>query len=85
MVTRRMLRLEAVKSIATAAGGIFAAPFLNKGKHLLFAGSPLEYSARAIELVGRTTVTEMLSPFAISPSRTMELFAHPETFTSSDQ
>lgn len=30
MVTRRMLRLEAVKSIATAAGGIFAAPSSTK-------------------------------------------------------
>jgi membrane dipeptidase len=84
IVTRRTPRRVAVKSIAAAAGGILAAPLLNKGKYLLFAGSPIEYSARAIELIGRTTVIDMLSPFAISPSRTMQLFAHPETFTPSD-
>ncbi len=80
----RTSRREAVKSIAAAGAGILAAPFLNRGRYLLFAGSPAEYSSRAIELVGRTTVIDMLSPFAISPSRTMQLFGHPETFTSSD-
>src|SRR5260370_20337216 len=80
----RAWRREAVKSIAAAGAGMLVAPFLNKGRYLLFAGSPAEYSSRAIELVGRTTVIDMLSPFAISPSRTMQLFAHPETFTSSD-
>src|SRR5260370_3804064 len=80
----RTSRREAVKSIAAAGAGILGAPFLNRGRYLLFAGSPAEYSSRAIELVGRTTVIDMLSPFAISPSRTMQLFGHPETFTSSD-
>src|SRR6267154_2792113 len=84
IIMRRTSRREAVKSIAAAGAGILAAPFLNKGRYLLFAGSPAEYSSRAIELVGRTTVIDMLSPFAISPSRTMQLFGHPETFTSSD-
>jgi len=84
IIMRRTSRREAVKSIAAAGAGILAAPFLNKGRYLLFGGSPAEYSSRAIELVGRTTVIDMLSPFAISPSRTMQLFGHPETFTSSD-
>jgi len=84
IIMRRTSRREAVKFIAAAGAGILAAPFLNKGRYLLFAGSPAEYSSRAIELVGRTTVIDMLSPFAISPSRTMQLFGHPETFTPSD-
>src|SRR5260221_4258740 len=84
IIMRRTSRREAVKSIAAAGAGILAAPFLNKGRYLLFAGSPAEYSSRAIELVGRTTVIDMLSPFAISPSRTIQLFGHPETFTPSD-
>src|SRR5205814_4352116 len=46
--------------------------------------SNAEYSSRAVELVGRTTVIDMLSPFAISPSRHAQMFAHPETFTPSD-
>src|SRR6266446_9402116 len=84
IIMRRTSRREAVKFIAAAGAGILAAPFLNKGRYLLFGGSPAEYSSRAIELVGRTTVIDMLSPFAISPSRTMQLFGHPETFTPSD-
>src|SRR6266849_385852 len=81
---RRTSRREAVKSIAAAAASILAAPFFNKGRYLLFAGSSTTYSSRAVELVGRTTVIDMLSPFAISPSRTTQLFSHPETFTASD-
>src|SRR6266852_7606967 len=84
IIKRRTSRREAVKSIAAAAASILAAPFLNKGRYLLFAGSPAEYSSRAIELVGRTTVIDMLSPFAISPSRHEQMFAHPETFTPCD-
>src|SRR5260370_33069617 len=80
----RTSRREAVQSIAAAGAGILGAPFLNRGRYLLFAGSPAVNSSGAIELVGRTMVIDMLSPFAISPSRTMQLFAHPENFTSSD-
>src|SRR5260370_17808404 len=82
IIRRRTSRREAVKSIAAAGAGILAAPFLNKGRYLLFAGSPAEYSSRAIQLVGRTTVIDMLSPFAISPSQPIKLFGHPATFTS---
>src|SRR5712664_4940474 len=84
IIMRRTSRREAVKFIAAAGAGILAAPFLNKGRYLLFAGSTAEYSSRAIELVGRTAVIDMLSPFAISPSRHVQMFARPETFTPSD-
>src|SRR5882762_6239164 len=84
IIMRRTSRREAVKFIAAAGAGILAAPFLNKGRYLLFAGSPAEYSSRAIELVGRTTVIDMLSPFVISPSRHVQMFARPQPFTPSD-
>src|SRR6266478_2400421 len=84
LIARRMTRREAIKSTAAASVGAVAAPFLSRGRYFLFAGSSAEYSSRAVELVGRTTVIDMLSPFAISPSRHTQLFAHPETFTPSD-
>src|SRR5438270_12989794 len=79
-ITRRKL----LRSGATAVIGSLAAPFFNKGRYLAFADTPVEYSARAIDLLGRATVIDMLSPFAISPSRHTQLFAHPETFTPTD-
>ena len=83
-MVRRITRRQAIKSSAAASLGAIAAPFLSKGRYLLFADSNTEYSSRAVELVGRTTVIDMLSPFAISPSRHVQMFAHPETFTPSD-
>ena len=83
-IARRITRREAIKSSAAASMGAMASPFLSKGRYLLFADSHAEYSSRAVELVGRTTVIDMLSPFAISPSRHEQMFAHPETFTPCD-
>jgi hypothetical protein len=34
---------------------------INRGRFRLFAHSTVEYSSRAIELVGRSTVIDMLS------------------------
>src|SRR5438445_12699687 len=83
-IVRRITRRQAIKSSAAASIGAIAAPFLSKGRYLLFADSNAEYSSRAVELVGRTTVIDMLSPFAISPSRHVQIFQHPETFTTFD-
>src|ERR1700756_1090149 len=77
-------RRKLIEAAAAATMGTAAVPFLSKGRYLLFAGSETAYSSRAIELVGRTTVIDMLSPFVISPSRSTQLFLHPETFTASD-
>src|SRR5689334_7148149 len=83
-ISRGITRRKLIKSVAGAAAATIAAPFISKGRYLLFASAPVEYSSRAIELVGRTTVIDMLSPFVISPSRHVQLFAHPETFTTAD-
>jgi len=48
IISRRTSRREAVKSIAAATAGILAGPFISKGRYLLSAGSPVEYSSRAI-------------------------------------
>ncbi len=43
-----------------------------------------EYSTRAVDLMKSSTVIDMLSPFALANSRTMELLHKPETFTAAD-
>ena len=49
---------------AAAASTAFAAPMLNFGRFRVFAASERVYSARAIELVGRSLVIDMLSILA---------------------
>jgi membrane dipeptidase len=70
-----------VPALARAKTG---AAFLNSGRYRLFAGAEQTYSARAIELVQRTTVIDMLAPLWISPSRTMKMLGNPENFTAED-
>lgn len=43
-----------------AAALSFGAPFVNRGRYRLFAGSPREYSARCIELMESSLVIDML-------------------------
>jgi membrane dipeptidase len=70
--------------LKTAGGGVgLAATMVNRGRCLLFAGGP-EYSARAIELVERSTVIDMLAPLWISPSKTMKILGNPDHFTAED-
>jgi membrane dipeptidase len=79
-ITRRTL----LKSAAGAAFGTLAAPMINRGRYRLFASSPKEYSARAIELMARSTVIDMLSPFTLDFPKQAKWFANPESFTVAD-
>ncbi len=74
------------KSAKGAAGAALLnlGPFLNRGAFRLFGGSEQMYSARAIELVQRATVIDMLAPLWISPSRMMKNLGNPENFTAED-
>ena len=68
----------------SAGGGVaLGATMVKRGRHLLFAGRP-EYSARAIELVERSTVIDMLAPLWISPGKTMKMLGNPDNFTTAD-
>lgn len=68
-----------------AGAAVLAAPMINRGRFRLFAGWPAaEYSGRAIDLVKRATVIDMLAPFAISNSRSAKWFTNPENFTQAD-
>ena len=58
---QRITRRDMLKRSGVAAAAIVAAPMINRGRFLLFAGSSTEYSGKAIDLVGRATVIDMLS------------------------
>jgi len=77
-------RRELLKSAIGAGFGVLAAPMINHGRYRLFAASPKEYSSRAIELVTRSTVIDMLSPFTLNFTKQAKWFANPESFTTAD-
>ena len=80
----KLTRREILKS-ATRAGLVsLAAPMINRGRYQLFASSAKEYSARAIDLVKRSTVIDMLSPFTLNFGKQAKWFANPESFTATD-
>jgi len=76
-----MQRRQLLKTVAIAGLGVVSAPMVNRGRFRLFAGSPVEYSAKAIELVQRSIVIDMLSPFKISSSPWL---TSPDTFKQAD-
>jgi membrane dipeptidase len=80
LITRR----EALKRAAFAGAGALAAPMFNRGRYRIFAGSPTEYSARAIDLVKRTTIIDMLSVLTLDFNKQARWFADPESFTAAD-
>ena len=51
--------------LKATAGALLGAPGVSRRRYRLFSGSAAEYSARAIELVGRSLVIDMLSPFLL--------------------
>lgn len=79
-----LTRRELLKRTVFATAGTMAAPMINRGRYRLFAGSPITYSARAIELMKRATVIDMLSPFIISPSMGAKWFSNPDSLTAAD-
>ena len=58
-----------------------SAPLLNLGRVRLFGA---EYSTRAVDVVKSSTVIDMLSPFALSSSKSRQWLSKPESFTASD-
>jgi membrane dipeptidase len=74
-------RRSFLKSAASCAA--VGATMVQRGRYLLFAGGA-EYSARAIELVERSTVIDMLAPLWISPSKTVKMLGNPDNFAAED-
>ena len=55
-----MNRREFLRAGALAGAGLLAGPFVNRRRYSLFADDRVEHSARAVELVGRSMVIDML-------------------------
>jgi len=67
----------------TVVTAMLAAPMLNPGRFRLFAGQPVEYSARCLKLMQESTVVDMLSVLTIS-DKWQEWARAPETFTDKE-
>jgi len=89
-MNRRNLLKTAMKSAAAAlvaptlTRAATSAAMFNHGRYALAPGSDQTYSARAIELVQRSTVIDMLAPLWISPSATLKMLGNPENFKAED-
>ena len=79
-ISRRTLLAQA----AVAGAAVVAAPFVNRGRYRLFAFSEAEYSARAIGLVQRSTLVDMLCILSMNFTQADKWMAAPETFTDKD-
>ncbi len=76
---RTMLAQSAVVGVAT-----IAAPMINLGRYKIFGQNAPEYSARAISLMQRTLVIDMLSVLTLNGTVEAKWMANPETFTEAD-
>ncbi len=59
-------RRSLIRGAVGAAGMLAAAPFVNLGRHRLFAWSPQEYSTRCVDLVRGSLVVDMLGLVTLS-------------------
>ena len=69
------------RQVLRAGAALAAAPMINRGWVRLFAQSETRYSTRAIDLIRRSLVIDMLSPFKLSSTTWL---TQPATFTAAD-
>ena len=79
-----MKRRQFINAVVGAGTGLVAAPVINRGRYRIFAGSSFEYSARTIDLMGRSVVIDMLSPLTLSNDVLLQRLRDPESFTRDD-
>ena len=80
-MSRRTMLAQAAAAAGAAAIG---APFINRGRFQLFAQSQQRYSTRAIGLVQKSTVVDMLCILSMNFTQGDKWMASPETFTDKD-
>jgi len=73
-----------LKRTGLATAAVVAAPMINRGRYRLFTSSLTEYSGKAIDLIGRATVIDMLSVLTLDFNKEAKWFKDPETFTAAD-
>lgn len=81
---KKLSRRDLLKSAVGAGLLTLAAPMINRGRYRILAASSKEYSARAVDLVARSTVIDMLSPFTLNFTKQAKWFANPESLTALD-
>src|SRR6185295_19903293 len=74
-------RRSMLKAGARGAVGFALAPMVSLGRARPFAGSQRTYSTRAIDLMHRALVIDMLSPFKLGASTWL---TRPDTFTPAE-
>ncbi|HEX3553866.1 MAG TPA: membrane dipeptidase [Thermoanaerobaculia bacterium] len=67
-----------------AGTGVLAGPMLNRGRYDLFADGRSEHSSRAVELVGRSMVIDMLGLLTLDWSKLYAWQRDPSAFGGSD-
>src|SRR5262245_14909837 len=77
-------RRKLLKARAGVVPAAAFAPMINRGRYRILTGSTREYSGRAIDLVKRSTVIDMLSPLTLNFPKMGKWFADPESFTAAD-
>ncbi len=82
-------RRGAIASLAAGALALAGAPAVLRGRYRLFAKSTTEYSARAVRLVERTVVIDMLNQFRFAdyaehPPKSELWLRTPRSFTEAD-
>jgi membrane dipeptidase len=72
------------RTMIKGALGALAAPMLNKGRYRLFGAGAPPYSARAVALMERSLVMDMLSPFTLNFPLQDKWDQNPESFSAAD-
>ena len=80
----RITRRDMLKLAGLTGAAVLAAPMINRGRFRLFASSATEYSSKAIDLVTRSTVIDMLCVLTLNFPQQTKWFKDPETFTTAD-
>jgi membrane dipeptidase len=77
-------RRQFLRTGLLVGAGVVAGPMLNLGRFRLFADDRTDYSARAVELVGRSNVIDMLGLLTLDWPRLYSWQRDPESFTAAD-
>jgi membrane dipeptidase len=77
-------RRDFLRAGVLAGAGVLAAPLINRGRYRLFADERVEHSARAVELVGRSIVIDMLGLLTLDWPKLYSWQRAPEAFGPSD-
>ena len=77
-------RRDVLTTLASAGIAAVGAPLINRGRYRLFGAAPLEYSTRAVDLVRRATVIDMLSPLTLDFPKFGRWMSDPDAFKPDD-